>query len=51
MSIDKFGRTKRYTGTSGASQQLLIPNNLLRTDGTNAMQANLDVNNNEIVMK
>ena len=48
MSIDKFGHTKRYTRTSGA-QQVLILNNLLRTDGTNAMQANLDVNNNKIV--
>ena len=48
MSVDKFGRTKRYTGTSGA-QQVLIPHNLRRTDGTNVMQANLDVNNNGIV--
>ena len=49
MSMDKFGRTKRNPGASGTQQQVLIPNNLLRTDGTNAMQANLDVNNNEIV--
>ena len=49
MSMDKFGRTKRNTGTSGTKQQVLIPNNLLRTDGTNAMQANLDVNNNDII--
>ena len=49
MSMDKFGRTRQNTGASGTNQQVLIPNNLLRTDGTNAMQANLDVNNNEIV--
>ena len=49
MSMDKFGRTRRNNGAFGTNQQVLIPNNLLRTDGTNAMQANLDLSNNEIV--
>ena len=47
--MDKFGRTRRYAGSPGTKQQILIPNNLLRTDGTNAMQANMNVNNNDIV--
>ena len=49
MSIDKFGRTRRYAGAPGSKQQILIPNNLLRTDGTNQMNAELNVGNNDIV--
>ena len=46
MSMDKFGRTSEKARTSGAQQQVLIPNNLLRTDKTTAIQINIDVSNN-----
>ena len=48
MSTDKFGRPKQRSNNI-TNQQILIPNNLLRTDGTNQMNAELNVGNNDIV--
>ena len=48
MSTDKFGRPKQRSNNV-TNQQILIPKNLLRTDGTNQMNAELNVGNNDIV--
>ena len=48
MPVDKFGREKQQN-LNAPKQQILIPNNLLRTDGTNQMSAELNVGNNDII--
>ena len=49
MSTDKFGRPKQQS-INITNQQILIPQNLSRTDGSNQINAELKVGNNDIVI-